>query len=86
LLSGKYGQRVEDSEISVIWHDGIPTTESVRADIALKHLSTGWSTKNVLIHDYGWDEETAETNMEDKRLERPVIPAFGMDEGGELGE
>lgn len=86
LISGKYGQTLKPSEISVIWHDGIPTTESVRADIALKHLSSGWSTKNVLIHDYGWDEEKAEINLEDKRIEQPAIPSFGMDEGGEFGE
>jgi hypothetical protein len=86
LLSDKYGKKLTAADISVIWKDSIPTTESVRADIALKHLSTGWSTKNVLIHDYGWDEEKAEENMEQKRLEAPVLPAYGFDESGEGGD
>lgn len=82
LLSVSFGGKIEDKDVSVSWHDGIPTTESVRADIALKHLSTGWSSKNVLVRDYGWDEETAEQNVEDKRMETPAIPAYGFNEGG----
>lgn len=83
LLSVKFGKKIEDRAISVSWHDGIPTTESVRADIAQKHLSTGWSSKNVLVRDYGWTEEAAEQNVEEKRMESPAIPAYGFNEGGE---
>jgi hypothetical protein len=83
LLSEKYGERVEPKDISIIWHDGIPTTESVRADIAQKHINTGWSYKRVLMVDYGFDEETADAIIEEKRIETPGIPSFGADEGGD---
>lgn len=83
LLSEKYGERVEPKDISIIWHDGIPTTESVRADIAQKHINTGWSYKRVLMVDYGFDEETADAIIEEKRIETPGIPSFGANEGGD---
>ena len=78
LLSGKYGEKIDMTDISVMWHDGIPTTETVRADIAAKHLATGWSKKRVLMDDYGFDEETADAIIEEARLETPAMPAFGM--------
>lgn len=78
LLSTKYGEAIEKEEISVLWHDGIPSTETVRADIAAKHLATGWSKKRVLMTDYGFDEETADAIIEEARLETPAMPAFGM--------
>ena len=80
-LSIGFGGKIEKRDITIHWHDGIPTTESVRADIAQKHLSTGWSTKRVLMQDYGLTEEDAEMEVEEKRLESPVFPAFGLDEG-----
>ena len=96
-LSVKYGAEIPSKNISVLWHDGIPATETVRADIAQKHLATGWSHKRVLMHDYGFDETTAEEIIEEKRLETPAIAAFGAfddtsdeedlnAEGGEGGE
>jgi hypothetical protein len=78
LLSGKYGEKIDMTDISVMWHDGIPTTETVRADIAAKHLATGWSKKRVLMDDYGFNEETADAIIEEARLETPAMPAFGM--------
>ena len=78
LLSGKYGEKIDMTDISVMWHDGIPTTETVRADIAAKHLATGWSKKRVLMNDYGFDEETADAIIEESRLETPAMPSFGM--------
>ena len=78
MLSGKYGNRIDMSDISILWHDGIPATESVRADIAQKHLATGWSKKHVLMNDYGYDEATAEAIIEEARLESPAFPAFGV--------
>ena len=78
LLSGKYGEKIDMTDISVMWHDGIPTTETVRADIAAKHLATGWSKKRVLMDDYGFDEATADAIIEEARLETPAMPAFGM--------
>lgn len=83
LLMKKHGAMIDPTEISVIWHDGIPTTESVRADIAQKHINTGWSYKRVLMNDYNFDEQTADAIIEEKRLETPGVPAFGADEGGE---
>jgi hypothetical protein len=80
LLSGKYGNKIEEKDISILWHDGIPATEGVRADIAQKHLATGWSYKRVLMQDYGFDEETADTIIEEKRLETPAMPSFGINE------
>ena len=80
LLSGKYGATIEAKDITVLWHDGIPSTESVKADIAAKHLATGWSKKRVLMNDYGFDEATAEEIIEEARLEAPSIPTFGMNE------
>lgn len=85
-LSGKYGKEISPQDITVMWHDGIPTTESVRADIATKHLATGWSKKRVLMQDYGFDEETAEAIIEESRLETPAMPSFGIDEGGGFGD
>jgi hypothetical protein len=82
-LFKRYAKSIEPTEISVIWHDGIPTTESVRADIAQKHINTGWSYKRVLMTDYGFDELTADAIIEEKRLETPGVPAFGADEGGD---
>lgn len=81
LLSVKYGAELPADDITVLWHDGIPATESVRADIAAKHLATGWSKKRVLMQDYGFDEATAEEIIEEARLETPVMPSFGIDEG-----
>lgn len=83
LLSEKHGSKIEAKDITVTWHDGIPTTESVRADIAQKHINTGWSYKRVLMNDYGFDEATADAIIEEKRLETPGVPAFGADEGGD---
>ena len=91
LLSGKYGNSVEVQDITVLWHDGIPATESVKADIAAKHLATGWSKKRVLMNDYGFDEETAEEIIEEARREAPAMAMFGtyeketppQDEGGD---
>lgn len=80
-ISVRYGTKIEEKDIEVLWHDGIPTTETVRADIARKHLDTGWSYKRVLMEDYGFTEETAEQIIEEKRLEQPAIPSFGMDDG-----
>jgi hypothetical protein len=80
LLSGKYGEKIDTKDITVMWHDGIPTTEAVRADIAAKHLATGWSKKRVLMDDYGFDEETADAIIEESRLEAPAMPAFGVTE------
>lgn len=77
-LSMKYGLTVSTEDITVLWHDGIPTTESVRADIAAKHLATGWSKKRVLMQDYGFDEATAEAIIEESRAETPAIPSFGV--------
>lgn len=89
-LSGKFGQKLSPAEISVLWHDGIPTTESVRADIAKKHLDTGWSVLDVLTKDYGWTEEDALRAIEQKRSETPSMPVFGVDDdlfgGGQGGE
>jgi hypothetical protein len=33
--------------------------------------------------DYGFDEETADAIIEEKRIETPGIPSFGADEGGD---
>ena len=85
-LSVKYGNEIQEKDVSIVWHDGIPTTESVRADIAQKHLATGWSSKRVLTNDYGFDEETAEAIIEQKRLEQPAMPSFGINEGGDIDE
>lgn len=82
LLSVTYGAEIPVDDITVLWHDGIPTTESVRADIAAKHLATGWSKKRVLMQDYGFDEATAEEIIEEARLEAPAMPMFGMNEEG----
>jgi hypothetical protein len=82
-ISVRYGTKIEEKDIEILWHDGIPTTETVRADIARKHLDTGWSYKRVLMEDYGFTEETAEEIIEERRLEQPAIPSFGMDEGFE---
>lgn len=87
-ISVRYGKEISQKDISIVWHDGIPTTESVRADIAQKHLSTGWSYKRVLMSDYGFDEKTADEIVEEKKSETPVVPSFGfdeMDDGGEGG-
>ena len=86
LLSVKYGNKIEEKDISILWHDGIPATESVKADIAQKHLSTGWSYKRVLMQDYGFDEETADAIIEEKRLETPAMPSFGISEDGFVGQ
>jgi hypothetical protein len=80
LLSGKYGASVSSEDITVHWKDGIPATESVRADIAQKHLATGWSKKRVLMQDYHFDEETADAILEELRLETPAMPTFGLEE------
>ena len=79
-LSVKYGNKIEEKDISILWHDGIPASEGRRAEIAQKHLSTGWSYKRVLMLDYGFDETTADAIIEEKRLETPAMPAFGIDE------
>lgn len=83
-ISVRYGAKIDEKDIEVLWHDGIPTTETVRADIARKHLDTGWSYKRVLMEDYGFTEETADQIIEEKRLEQPAIPSFGVDEGGDF--
>ncbi len=77
LISPSYGGKIEEEDISITWHDGIPTTESVRADIAQKHLATGWSVKRVLMQDYGLTEKEAEQEIEQKRIETPQMPIYG---------
>ena len=76
-LASKRGISIAPSEILINWHDSIPTTESVRADIAQKHLATGWSMKRVLMQDYGLTEEEADAEIEQKRIEAPQMPIFG---------
>ena len=83
-ISVRYGGKIDEKDISVLWHDGIPTTETVRADIARKHLDTGWSFKRVLMDDYGFTEEDAEAIIEERRLEQPAIPSFGMDDSFDM--
>ena len=78
LLSKGYGAQIPESDISIGWKDGIPATETVRADIAQKHLATGWSMYDVLTRDYGWTAEEAEVAIERKREESPSIPTYGM--------
>ena len=61
----------------------------MRADIAAKHLATGWSKKRVLMQDYGFDEATAEETIEESRMETPAMPSFGVyedDTGNETDE
>jgi hypothetical protein len=88
LLSKGYGQQVPARDITIGWKDGIPATEGVRADIAQKHLATGWSTFDVLTKDYGWTADAAEMAIERKKDESPQLPIFGAydetptDEGG----
>lgn len=83
MLTVGYGERVPAKDITIGWKDGIPATEGVRADIAQKHLATGWSTFDVLTKDYGWTEDVAELAIERKKDETPAIPSFGVfDEGG----
>ena len=86
LLSQSYGEKIPMREISLQWHDGIPQTESVRADIATKHLASGWTKKRVLMNDYGLKEEDAEAEIEQKRLEEPAIPAMGMTDDPDDGD
>ena len=86
LLSKNYGEEILEKDISVMWHDGIPATESVKADIAQKHLNTGWSQRRVLMQDYGFDENTADEIVEERRLETPAIPSFGVDEEDYTGD
>ena len=78
LLSKGYGRQIPASSIRVGWKDGIPATETVRADIAQKHLATGWSMYDVLTKDYGWGAEEAEAAIERKREESPSVPVYGM--------
>lgn len=80
LLSAKNGKAILTKDITIMWHDGIPSTESAKADVAQKHLNTGWSKKLVLVKDYGFTEEEAEAIIEDARLEQPAIAAFGYNE------
>lgn len=79
-----YG-KIEERDLEIAWHSGIPTTESVRADIAAKHLATGWSRKRVLMLDYGLSEEEAEAEIAQKEAEAPPIPqsGYGAAEDGE---
>jgi hypothetical protein len=88
LLSKGYGTQVPVNDIHIGWKDGIPATETVRADIAQKHLATGWSMYDVLTKDYGWGAEEAELAIERKREESPSVPVYGMfdENGGEGGE
>ncbi len=85
MLSEGYGERVPARDITIGWKNGIPTTEGVRADIAQKHLATGWSMFDVLTKDYGWTEEAAKLAIERKKEETPAIPSYGMlgNEGGD---
>lgn len=83
MLSTKNGKALEVKEITILWHDGIPSTESARADVAQKHLNTGWSKKLVLVKDYGFTEEEAEAIIEDARVEQPTIASFGFNEEDE---
>ena len=69
--------KIEERDLEIAWHSGIPTTESVRADIAAKHLATGWSRKRVLMLDYGLSEEEAESEIAQKEAEAPPIPQSG---------
>lgn len=78
MLTVGYGERVPAKDITIGWKDGIPATEGVRADIAQKHLATGWSTFDVLTKDYGWKEDAAELAIERKKDETPAIPSFGV--------
>ncbi len=77
LLTKGYGTQVPEKDIRIGWKDCIPATETVRADIAQKHLATGWSMYDVLTKDYGWGAEEAEAAIERKRDESPQLPIFG---------
>lgn len=77
LLSNGYGEQIPAKDITIGWKDGIPATEGVRADIAQKHLATGWSTFDVLTKDYGWTADAAEMAIERKKDESPQLPIYG---------
>ena len=62
-----------------------PLISVLMSSIAQKHLATGWSNKRVLMQDYGFDEETADEIIEERRLEAPAIPGFGINEGDYTG-
>lgn len=85
LISQKGYTKIEADDITFVWHSGIPTTEGVRADIAAKHLATGWSKKRVLMIDYGMTEEEAENEIAQAEKESPDIPMFGISEENNEG-
>ncbi|MBS5024022.1 MAG: hypothetical protein KH054_12825, partial [Firmicutes bacterium] len=80
LVSQRGYERIAPEDIEIAWHAGIPTTESVRADIAAKHLATGWSRKRVLMVDYGLSEEDADKEIAQKESETPPMPQMGYEE------
>lgn len=86
LISQNGYTRLEPDDITVVWHSGIPTTEGVRADIAAKHLNTGWSKKRVLMLDYGMTKEEAEAELRQLESESPAFPAFGMGNENEYND
>ena len=55
----------------------------MRADLAAKHLATGWSRKRVLMVDYGLSGEDAVTEIAQKEAEAPPIPQAGYGEDEE---
>ena len=77
MLSKGYGEQVPAKDIHIGWKNGIPATEGVRADIAQKHLATGWSIYDVLTKDYGWTADAAEMAIDRKKDENPQLPIFG---------
>ena len=80
MLAYGNGMQIPEKDITITWKNGIPATEGVRADIAQKHLATGWSMFDVLTKDYGWTEEMAEKAIERKKTESPQLPIFGVTE------
>lgn len=75
------------NDITIIFNEGIPTSESQNLDMAQKKKNLGVSTQSILTEYFGLTEEQAQLEVEKARQENAdaFAESFGMSRNGLFG-
>ena len=79
--------QLTDKDVTIIFNDGIPTSESQNLDMAQKKKNLGVSTQSILTEYFGLTEEQAQLEVEKARQENAdaFAESFGMTRNGLFG-
>lgn len=78
---------LEDKDISILFNNGIPTSESQNLDMAQKKKNLGFSSQSVFTEYFGLTEEQAKEEVEKARQESAdaFAESFGMSRNSLFG-